>query len=121
MPTEVRLPLDQLTLLADLIAARLGQDQGHELLSATELAQRLGRTKWWVYEHRDELGALRVGDAGHLLFEWPQVLDRLRSRSMSERSQAQIPSNGGAVRRRAPRAMGSDPDFLPIGRRKQAR
>lgn len=62
-------PLERLAdLLADRVAERLaplvtsgalGQPEG--LVDAHEIARRMGRSRWWVYEHAGELGAVRLG------------------------------------------------------------
>lgn len=61
--------LDRLAdLLASRVAARLarlfsssapGQPEG--FVDAHEIARRVGRSRWWVYEHAGELGAVRLG------------------------------------------------------------
>lgn len=61
--------------LADLVAHRvtervlervaplLGLDSAapEELVDAREIARRAGRSRWWVYEHAAELGAIKLG------------------------------------------------------------
>lgn len=55
-------------LLAGRVAERLAplltsgapwQPEG--LVDAHEIARRMGRSRWWVYEHAGELGAVRLG------------------------------------------------------------
>ena len=57
--------LDRLAdLLVDRLAARLGgliPEQPEQLVDATEIARLHGKTRWWVYEHAGELGAVRLG------------------------------------------------------------
>lgn len=63
-PTEVRLAPDQLEVLAYLVAAHLrGADHLHGggLVSAADLARRLGVSRGFVYEHARDLGAVRLG------------------------------------------------------------
>jgi len=51
-------------LLADRPAARLGglmPEQSEPLVDAAEIARLHGKTRWWVYEHAGELGAVRLG------------------------------------------------------------
>lgn len=61
-------------LLIELVADRLGvtPEQPHglgdpfterpeALVDAGEIARRAGRSRWWVYEHASELGAVRLG------------------------------------------------------------
>jgi hypothetical protein len=62
-------PLERLVeLLAGRVAERLapliasgapGLPEG--LVDAHEIARRMGRSRWWVYEHAGELGAFRLG------------------------------------------------------------
>ena len=45
-------------------------------LDAQEVAQRLGVSREWVYEHADELGALRIGSGPRPRLRFPpQILD----------------------------------------------
>ena len=57
--------LDRLAdLLVDRLAVRLGglmSEQPEQLVDATEIARLHGKTRWWVYEHAGELGAVRLG------------------------------------------------------------
>jgi hypothetical protein len=56
----------QVERLADLVAARVaelllsGRD-GRDLIDAAEVARRFGVSRDYVYQHADELGAIRVG------------------------------------------------------------
>lgn len=72
---------DQLDQLADRIADRLADRQVGQLITAAELADRLGVTRDYVYEHAASLGAIRLGDGPRprLAFRWPQVLDQLHN------------------------------------------
>ncbi len=36
-------------------------EQPEQLVDATEIARLHGKTRWWVYEHAGELGAVRLG------------------------------------------------------------
>jgi hypothetical protein len=80
--TGVALSDQQLERLADLIADRLATRNDGELIDAGQLATRIGRTREIVYEHAQQLGAVRLGDGPRprLAFRWPQVLDRLDDR-----------------------------------------
>jgi hypothetical protein len=70
----VRLPADQLDQLVERVSERLCEQvrtalagtvkDSHStgaLLSASALAEALGLSRSWVYEHADELGAMRIG------------------------------------------------------------
>lgn len=58
----IKLADDQLERLAKLIAAELASSQpAHQLLSADQLAARLGVSVRYVRDHATELGAIRLG------------------------------------------------------------
>lgn len=67
----VEVPLAELAgIVADLVAERvlkrvtplLGPDSAaEELVDAKEIARRTGCSRWWVYEHAPELGAIKLG------------------------------------------------------------
>lgn len=82
--------LDRLAdLLVDRLAARLGgliPEQPEQLVDATEIARLHGRTRWWVYEHTGELGAVRLGSGPRprLGFSPPRVAIVLRKVSEPE-------------------------------------
>lgn len=48
--------------LADAIASRLERPEAHGLVSAKEIAARIGYTPRWVREHKAELGAVPMSD-----------------------------------------------------------
>jgi len=81
------------------------------LVDASTLAQLLGVSRAWVYEHAGELGALALGPAGEgkrprLRFD-PDAARAALSCWGSERSQGENASVGGA----------SEPAPAPRGRR----
>jgi len=96
----ITLAPESIEALADALATRLrapGDVQpAPALLTAAELAERLGVSREWVYRHADELGAIRLPGG-------PEAQGRLRfdlARAANDRlaldtSQAQVPSNGG--------------------------
>lgn len=49
--------------------------QTEELLTVSEIAERLQVKVSWVYARADELGAYRLGK--YLRFDWNRVLERL--------------------------------------------
>jgi hypothetical protein len=67
----MEVPLAELAgIVADLVAERvlervtplLATDTAAgELVDAREIARRTGRSRWWVYEHAPELGAIKLG------------------------------------------------------------
>lgn len=52
--------------VAEAVAVRMlelvGERQANGFVDATELARLLGVDREWVYEHSDQLGAMRLGD-----------------------------------------------------------
>lgn len=112
------LPVDQLERLADLIADRLAARAAGELIDAAELAQRIDRSREWVYSNAAALGVVRLGDGvrPRLAFRWPHALDALTSRSRDMRSQtARSPVAAGVPTRRRGQRLGTSVDLLPIG------
>lgn len=102
------------TTLADVLAElRLLRAELHELrqstatttqprarlVTATELAAELGVSRDWIYQHRDDLGAVRIGDGpkARLRFD----IDAARQ-AIGARSQASgQPQTHAAPRRRS--------------------
>jgi len=121
-PTEVRLHPDTLEQLAgrvaELLAATLGPQQPAapaspgRLLSAAEVSEWWGVERAWVYEHAEQLGAIRLG-AGQrprLRFDPDQAaahLAALRPRLPERRA----PRRHHA--RRSRRSAGDSGDSLP--------
>jgi hypothetical protein len=64
--------------LATAIADKLAARATGELIDARELANRIGRSRDWVYGNAGQLGAIRLGNGTRprLGFRWPAVLDR---------------------------------------------
>lgn len=67
----------QLHELADLIADRIAARYAGELIDATELAKRIGRSRDYVYANADALGALRLGDGPRPRLMFPRPLGQL--------------------------------------------
>ena len=76
------------------------------VLSASDVAEILGRERRWVYAHAEELGAFRYGDGpkGRLGFDADVIERWKRERQLS------------TTRGRAPR-RGRPPNGLTVGRR----
>jgi hypothetical protein len=86
------------------------------LVDAATLAVELGVDRSWVYAHRDELGAVRlgVGSKPRLRFDpvaARAVLARHDRRGLHE-PKTLVPA--GSARRGRRRQPGSDPELLPI-------
>lgn len=60
-----------------------------QAVDAATLAEHLGVTRGFVYEHADELGGVRLGDGprARLRFDLDRALEAWNARSTSERSQ----------------------------------
>jgi hypothetical protein len=121
----VRLPDDQLERLADLIAERLSARPADPppadcgLVSASVLAERLGCSRAYVYEHADALGAVRLGDGsrGRLRFDVDAAraaLSRTTARYGSEQSQAPIVNAGAGSRRSRSRVTANGAAHWPL-------
>lgn len=110
MTVEIRLPDDQIDEIVDRLAQRLIAQHHNELITAGELAHRIGLSREWVYAHSQSLGVIRVGDGERprLMFRWPQVLENLNSAEIS-------PTGPTVPKQRPPRARrATSTDLLPI-------
>jgi len=109
----VELSEDQLAVLADMIADRLSARAAGELIDASELARRIGRSREFVYEHSEQLGAVRIGDGERprLFFAWPGVLERLDG---TAKRRTRKPTPALAIRPRRQRRT-QPVELLPIG------
>ena len=95
----------------------VGTGRGSKLLTASEVAQRLGRSAGWVRQHRDELGVINVGRGTRprLLFRAEAVARSLTSRSESERSQKpESPARTTRSRARTKPRSGRNVELLPF-------
>jgi hypothetical protein len=118
MPAELRLQLELLERLAeriaDLVADRISA--GPPLLDAEALARLLGVKRSYVYEHADELGAVRLGDGrkARLRFDAAEARRRLScstGRESKDDASAVVEPIRRACRRRP---IGTGPDLLPV-------
>lgn len=76
-------------LLPHLLAAVAGSETSADagLVDATALAERLGVTRAFVYEHADELGAIRLGDGPRARLRFDvEAAERALPRSSGEKS-----------------------------------
>ncbi len=64
------------------------QDSELELLTVSELANRLQVKTSWIYGHADELGVFRLGK--YLRFSWGRVLNGLTEESDCCRIQSHV-------------------------------
>ncbi len=85
--TVVQLDVRSIEAIAQRIAGLIGGDGGGlpdppapgRLLSASEVAERWGVDRSWVYQHAERLGAIRLGDGPRprLRFDPQQLTSRL--------------------------------------------
>lgn len=111
--------------LVEAIARRVVEllderERASGLVDAASLAQVLGVSRAYVYEHRGELGAITVGDGARprLRFDVEKARAAWSARTENERSLAAAAdvSGGSApvVRRRRRAAARSEAGLLPI-------
>ncbi|ADB50185.1 hypothetical protein [Conexibacter woesei] len=91
--------------VAELVAAR----PPARLLTVEQVAEMLQVRSEWVYQHADELGALRLGDGskGRLRFDAELVRERLRPPTTRRRASA---AATGTARSRAAAAAAAPSD-----------
>jgi hypothetical protein len=102
---------------AGLIADRIEGAGSPDLIDAAEVARRFGVARSWVYEHAEDLGAIRLGDGDRprLRFDAAIVAERLTPCSTSrasEQGEDRTPPRIAPRRRGA--AKGTERDLLPI-------
>jgi hypothetical protein len=90
------------------------------LVDAQTLAGVLGVDRAYVYRHRDELGAIKVGDGERPRLRF-DLAAALGSRDASGISDPHSSPPLQADRSRRSRLSGSGVDLLPVGRRKRGR
>jgi hypothetical protein len=104
------------------VIGRIGAQQEREFLDASELARVLGVERDWIYEHQEQLGAIRLsnGRRPRLRFELTRAvgaLDELpaagRARLASAPPRTPVPRPGGAAGCAADRA--STPPATAVG------
>jgi hypothetical protein len=123
-----RLHPEDLERLADLVAERVVEQlattpvqPAPQLVDATTLARRLGVDRSFIYEHADELGAIRLGEGprARLRFDVDQAAAALTARQTGNASPVDettaLTVVPGRRRKRSTRTSGqSVPDLLPI-------
>lgn len=112
------LSAERVEAIASRVADLLGSaPAAPQLVDATEIAGRFGLKRSYVYDHADELGAIRLGDGprGRLRFDPAKVAERLSACSDSRGSE-QAPDRT-AEPKPAPRRRhrsGAERRLLPI-------
>jgi predicted DNA-binding transcriptional regulator AlpA len=117
-------------LLLERLAKRLGlsqeqiverlqgsavREQPEALVDAREIARRTGRSRWWVYEHAGELGAVRLGSGSRpRLAFWPSRVDEYVQAAAQLRQPIPAPARARPQRRRRDRRTSTGVELLPI-------
>jgi hypothetical protein len=105
-------------LLTERLAERLGSptpEQHEGLVDASEIARRTGRSRWWVYEHAGELGAIRLGPGSRpRLGFWPSRVDEYLQAAAHLRQPIPAPRRARPQRRRRSRRTSTGVELLPI-------
>jgi hypothetical protein len=88
-----------------------GNPQPNKLLTAAELAQRFGVSRYWVYEHANQLGAIRLGEGnrGRLRFDMQVAADAMNTRTRPATAQPTP-----APKRRPGRPRKQPPSSIPL-------
>ena len=111
----------ELERLADLVADRLAERLAGRLSSAPrlvcprELADALGVSRHYVYNHATELGGVKLGEhrGAPLRFDMAQAAAALRQ--VGGRPEPPAPAAQRRSRRRAASRPGTETPLLPIG------
>lgn len=101
--TELQIEATAIEAIARRVAQLLGgEPDGWKLLDAAAVAEKLSVERDWVYEHAEELGAIRLGGPrGRLRFDPDTLKDRVR---------ASVSEGAGPARRRGRRPSGGRRD-----------
>jgi hypothetical protein len=105
-------------LTREQLAERLGGPAAEEpegLVDTREIARRTGRSRWWVYEHAGELGAVRLGAGSRpRLGFWPSRVDEYLQAGAELRQPLSAPARPTPQRRRRARRTSTGVELLPI-------
>lgn len=111
---------DGLRLTPEQLREQLGapaREQPEVLVDAHEIARRIGRSRWWVYEHAGELGAVRLGSGSppRLAFRQSRV-DQYLQAATERRQPIPAPTRARPQRRRRATRTSTGVELLPIQR-----
>ncbi|MGA7704195.1 MAG: hypothetical protein WB998_04800 [Solirubrobacteraceae bacterium] len=117
-PLLVELIADRLEVTSEQLYARLGDphiEQPEALVDASEIARRAGRSRWWVYEHAGELGAVRLGAGSRpRLAFWPSRVDEYLQAAAQLSQPIPAPARARPQRRQHTRRTSTSVKLLPI-------
>jgi hypothetical protein len=105
-PALRELPTEVAERIAELVVRSLGGESrrakspvGQGLIDANEVARILGCHRGWVYEHKDELGAIKLGGGAR-----PRLrFSRARVEAIGTGAEAEGPTPPSKARRRPAR------------------
>jgi len=106
--------------VVELLREHKDQPESHTasggLLDATQLARHLGVTRTWVYEHANQLGAIRLGagSKARLRFDLDTATAAIDERRRKPQESRSIPPAPRASGHRSRRAPASTAPLLPI-------
>lgn len=105
--------------LLDLLRQPSPAQTAPTLIDATDVAERFGKTRDWVYDHADDLGAVRLGDGPRprLAFDSQRVaayIDGQVARPTPPPTEIETP-RPRRRRRRREQLTPADVQLLPIG------
>jgi hypothetical protein len=119
---SVELTADAIEQIAQRVAELLREDteerhrdRGGGLIDATQLAQRLGVSREWVYEHANELGAVTLGSGTRprLRFDLEVAVRVVEGRRRGT-PPGPPPAQPRPTRRRRRQPASSDVPLLPV-------
>ena len=107
MTAPVQLSRESIEAVAQRVAELVRSPEAVQFIDAVEVSHRFGVSREYVYEHADELGAVRLGEGSRprLRFDVQKVAERFGSLASSRNPQRE---NRSAVRR------ASAVELLPI-------
>jgi len=109
---------DRLGAAREPVAERLGGpacEQPEALVDAREIARRTGRSRWWVYEHAGELGAVRLGAGSRpRLAFWPSRVDEYLQAAAQLHQPIPVPAQARPQLRQRGRHTSTGVELLPI-------
>ncbi len=109
---------DRLGVTREQLCELLGgpaPEQPEALVDASEIARRTGRSRWWVYEHAGELGAVRLGSGSRpRLAFWPSRVDEYLQAAAQLRQPMPPPVRARPQRRQRARRTSTGVELLPI-------